>query len=95
MPDLGPPHPGKKTLVLDLDETLIYGKSVSHISAVCLNFVHHNDKCYVFNFQGDPDFVAIQRYMGEMELYVQKRPGVDEFLRKLAPHYEVLAAHFT
>jgi RNA polymerase II subunit A small phosphatase-like protein len=61
---------GKKTLVLDLDETLV------HSSFIPIK---------------DPDFivpVVIDNH--SHNVYVLKRPGVDEFLRALGPLYEIV-----
>ncbi|XP_050368132.1 uncharacterized protein LOC126786369 [Argentina anserina] len=65
------PPQEKKTIVLDLDETMVHSQA------------------------GPPpekyDFVVRPRIDGMvMDFYVLKRPGVDEFLEKLAEKYEVV-----
>jgi len=63
-------HKGRKTLVLDLDETLVHSSfrpvpSPDFIITIELDGVHH-------------------------KVYVQKRPGVDEFLEAVASKFEVV-----
>eukprot|EP00301_Raphidiophrys_heterophryoidea_P004631 c11999_g1_i4.p1 GENE.c11999_g1_i4~~c11999_g1_i4.p1 ORF type:complete len:278 (-),score=93.81 c11999_g1_i4:213-1046(-) len=61
---------GRKTLVLDLDETLVHAS---------------------FEPVDNPDFIIPVR-LGRVvhKAYVRKRPGVDEFLTAMAPHYEIV-----
>jgi len=61
---------GKKTLVLDLDETLVH----SAFKPV---------PCYAFQID-----VEIEGYLHE--IFVCKRPGVEEFLKKVSELYEVV-----
>lgn len=72
-PDLPPQegtNVGRKTLVLDLDETLV-----------------HSSFCKIRN----PDIVITIELEGEFhEVYVRKRPGVDEFLLRVAEIYEIV-----
>ena len=57
-----------KTLVLDLDETLVHSQ---------------------FNQIKNPDFVIPVNIDGNVcNIYVQKRPGVDNFLKVMAQYYE-------
>jgi len=70
LPEVLPPHQGRKCLVLDMDETLLHGsfKLISHADFVIpveIDFQWHN-------------------------IYVLKRPGVEEFLRKMGELYEVV-----
>lgn len=61
---------GKKTLILDLDETLVHSS---------------------FEPVDDPDFKITVNIKGaKFDVYVIKRPGVDEFLTELAKHYELV-----
>lgn len=61
---------GKKTLVLDLDETLLHS---------------------CFRVIPDPDIVITVDLEGqEHNVYVRKRPGVDDFLRAVGQFYEVV-----
>jgi RNA polymerase II subunit A small phosphatase-like protein len=70
---LGPPkdeHKGRKTLVLDLDETLIHSS---------------------FRPVPGPDYIVSIELEGVThKVYVQKRPGVDEFLEAVATKFEVV-----
>ena len=59
-----------KTLVLDLDETLVHSQ---------------------FNQIKNPDFVIPVDIDGNIcNIYVQKRPGVDNFLRVMSEYYELV-----
>ncbi|PCI31043.1 hypothetical protein COB52_00470 [Candidatus Kaiserbacteria bacterium] len=61
---------GKKTLVLDLDETLVHSS---------------------FQPVENPDYIVPVEIEGSVcNIYVVKRPGVDEFLKRLAPFYEMV-----
>ena len=63
------PDVGKKTLVLDLDETLVHSS---------------------FEFLPDADLILPVEVAGiSQDVYVRKRPGLDEFLRFVGEHYEV------
>jgi len=60
----------KKTLVLDLDETLVHSS---------------------FNRVGNPDYVIPVEIDGRMvDVYVQKRPGLDVFLLHVCLKFEVV-----
>lgn len=60
----------KKTLVLDLDETLVHSS---------------------FNRVDNPDFVIPVEIDGKMmDVYVQKRPDLDQFLCHVCPKFEVV-----
>eukprot|EP01017_Pseudomicrothorax_dubius_P017290 TRINITY_DN1955_c0_g2_i7.p1 TRINITY_DN1955_c0_g2~~TRINITY_DN1955_c0_g2_i7.p1 ORF type:complete len:404 (-),score=84.60 TRINITY_DN1955_c0_g2_i7:11-1222(-) len=61
---------GKKTLVLDLDETLVHS---------------------TFDYIPNPDLRLNISIQGNgLEVLVRKRPGVDEFMRRMAKHYEIV-----
>mmetsp|Transcript_31421 Transcript_31421/g.91803 ORF Transcript_31421/g.91803 Transcript_31421/m.91803 type:complete len:336 (+) Transcript_31421:188-1195(+) len=72
-PQLGPqegPCRGKKTLVLDLDETLVHSS---------------------FRATTNADIIITVELEGEHhKVFVRKRPGVDEFLVKVAEMFEVV-----
>lgn len=72
-PQLGPQvgtNIGRKTLVLDLDETLIHSS---------------------FRVVRNADIVIAVEIEGEHhQVYVRKRPGVDEFLVRVAQLYEIV-----
>lgn len=70
LPPLSPEKAEQKTLVLDLDETL----------------VHSTYEAYA-----DIDFVVTVKSGSKLgRVYVKKRPGLDEFLRRAAELYEVV-----
>jgi len=61
---------GKKTLVLDLDETLVRSQ-----------------------FQAPPNYdllLPVQLENKKYNVYVQVRPGTDEFLNEMAKHFEIV-----
>jgi len=62
---------GKKTLILDLDETLVHSafKPFSQRSDILLN-VELDRKIHI--------------------IHVLKRPGAEEFIERMAKHYEVV-----
>lgn len=61
---------GRKTLVLDLDETLVHSQ---------------------FNIVKNPDYIVEVDLEGRKNnIYVLKRPHVDEFLQTMAQFYEVI-----
>lgn len=70
---LGPqvgPNVGRKTLVLDLDETLVHSS---------------------FRATTRSDIIITVELEGELHnVYVRKRPGVDEFLQSVTQLYEVV-----
>ncbi|EGG16552.1 dullard-like phosphatase domain containing protein [Cavenderia fasciculata] len=70
---LPPPHAkhlNKKTLVLDLDETLVHSS---------------------FKPVANPDFVVPVEIEGIIhQVFVVKRPHVDEFLRAVGEHFEIV-----
>ena len=72
-PVIGPPSKedaGKKTLILDLDETLVHSS---------------------FRPVPSPDFVIPVEIDGRVvDVYVIKRPYVDEFLKAVGPRFEVV-----
>lgn len=61
---------GKKTLVLDLDETLVHSS---------FHYVNHADLKITVDFNEET-----------IDIYVMKRPGVEEFLRKMSEFYEIV-----
>lgn len=65
-----PENRHKKTLVLDLDETLVHSS---------------------FKPVPNPDFIVPITIDGNVhQVYVMKRPGVDEFMQKVCQKYEVV-----
>jgi RNA polymerase II subunit A small phosphatase-like protein len=69
LPPQGPGDLGKKTLVLDLDETLVHSS---------------------FDYLPDADVKLPIEVQGLLQdVYVRKRPGLEEFLEYVGEHYEV------
>jgi len=69
LPPIGE-HGSKKTLVLDLDETLVHSS---------------------FKPIPNPDFIIPVEIDDQVhKVYVAKRPGVDEFLKKMGDKFEVV-----
>jgi RNA polymerase II subunit A small phosphatase-like protein len=72
-PVIGPPHEadvGKKSLILDLDETLVHSS---------------------FRPVPNPDFIIPVEIDGRIvDVYVIKRPYVDEFLKAVGSRFEVI-----
>lgn len=65
-----PPLPGKKCLVLDLDETLVHSS---------------------FRPIPNPDFIVPVEIEDVVhKVYVLKRPGVDEFMKRMGEIYEIV-----
>mmetsp|Transcript_13472 Transcript_13472/g.15364 ORF Transcript_13472/g.15364 Transcript_13472/m.15364 type:complete len:273 (-) Transcript_13472:311-1129(-) len=70
LPDQSEEYVGKKSLILDLDETLVHSS---------------------FEMVEDPDFiVSVELKDATYDVYVIKRPGVDDFLNELSKHYELI-----
>jgi len=70
---LAPPTPrtsGKKTLVLDLDETLVHSSFKPIPAADFVIPVEIDDQVH--------------------QVYVLKRPGVDQFMKRMGDHYEIV-----
>ena len=66
---------GKKTLVLDLDETLVHSS---------FKPVASPDFTFTINISNIPDQVMNQK------VYACKRPFCDQFLEAVAPHFEIV-----
>ena len=85
-PAIGPPHPndhGKLTLVLDVDETLIH----SRLAATQNRFRQSEERKE--NANSCEEF-QITLEDGET-VWVNKRPGLDEFLHEVSQKYETVA----
>ena len=86
LPPLAPQHAGRKCLVLDLDETLLHSsfKVWLHLLPITkethpLQSIQHAD--YV---------VPVEIEYHWHNVYVIKRPGVDNFLKKMGELYEIV-----
>ncbi|KAI5073797.1 hypothetical protein GOP47_0011810 [Adiantum capillus-veneris] len=75
LPPLSPEHEGRKTLVLDLDETLVHS-SFKPITE--------------FDFAIQVEMEVETSRMGLQTVFVLKRPGVEAFLRAMASLFEVI-----
>eukprot|EP00330_Aristerostoma_sp_ATCC50986_P001814 CAMPEP_0114600656 /NCGR_PEP_ID=MMETSP0125-20121206/23250_1 /TAXON_ID=485358 ORGANISM="Aristerostoma sp., Strain ATCC 50986" /NCGR_SAMPLE_ID=MMETSP0125 /ASSEMBLY_ACC=CAM_ASM_000245 /LENGTH=109 /DNA_ID=CAMNT_0001809053 /DNA_START=57 /DNA_END=386 /DNA_ORIENTATION=+ len=64
-------HQGKKTLVLDLDETLIHAAE---------------EETADYDFE----LIITGPLMSDMNFYIHKRPGVEEFIKQMAKQYELV-----
>lgn len=79
MPPQLPQDIGKKTLVLDLDETLIHSV-----------FKPVDDADILLQIPEDITDHEGNTYSIMNDIYVFKRPGVDMFLKRLARYYELV-----
>lgn len=66
---------GFKTLVLDLDETLVHSQYKAMLDADIVLSV---------------DISSVPGMPMNQKIYSRKRPFCDEFLKKLAPHFEIV-----
>jgi RNA polymerase II subunit A small phosphatase-like protein len=86
---LGPLRPefkGKKCLVLDLDETLVHSSF-----KVCLQTRHAERILTSAQILAQADFTIPVEIEGQYHnVYVIKRPGVDQFMKRVGELYEVV-----
>ena len=88
LPPLAPEHAGRKCLVLDLDETLLHSSFKACDVCSCLVGMAHS-----FNPQLIPqcDYVVpVEIEWQWHNVYVIKRPGVDQFLKKMGELFEIV-----
>lgn len=91
LPPLKPEMKGRKCLVLDLDETLVHSSfkvwlASNHFSDLSL-------KCILTILQilNQADFTIPVEIEGQYHnVYVIKRPGVDQFMKRVGELYEVV-----
>lgn len=88
LPPLSPKHAGRKCLVLDLDETLVHssfkvGFGIKAIGAP-------SDLLFSQSIQQADYVVPVEIEYHWHNVYVIKRPGVDNFLKKMGEIYEVV-----
>ena len=100
LPPIAPEHAGRKCLVLDLDETLVHSSLKVRPPLPPPAAAAHVLTFLVFGFfftrtwyqaVPSPDYIVpveIESYWHNF--YVLKRPGVDEFLRRMGEVYEVV-----
>ncbi|KAF7980767.1 hypothetical protein HWV62_36815 [Athelia sp. TMB] len=92
LPPLAPQHAGRKCLVLDLDETLVHS-SFKARSTSANHAPLEKNLTYTFRFQSisQADYVVpVEIEYHWHNVYVIKRPGVDNFLKKMGEIYEVV-----
>lgn len=87
LPAMRPEHRGRKCLVLDLDETLVHSsfkvsnkfRNVTSSSLTLLQILHQADFTIPVEIEG-----------AYHNVYVIKRPGVDQFMKRVGELYEVV-----
>ncbi|CAI2382012.1 unnamed protein product [Moneuplotes crassus] len=79
LPDRNPDDQGKKTLVLDLDETLIHSV-----------FKPVDDADIIIKIPDEVTDHEGNKYTLTNDIYVYKRPGVDMFLKRLSRYFELV-----
>ena len=86
LPPAQAPLKGRKCLVLDLDETLVHSSfKVSHLSII------NHATADVQKILNQADFTIPVEIEGQYHnVYVIKRPGVDQFMKRVGELYEVV-----
>jgi len=86
LPPIAPRFKGKKCLVLDLDETLVHSSF-----KVSLSFDHALTSADNAKILHQADFTIPVEIEGQYHnVYVIKRPGVDQFMKRVGELYEVV-----
>lgn len=94
LPPILPQHQGRKCLVLDLDETLVHSSfkvssplPLSHPAQSSANC--HLTNCLQILHQADFT-IPVEIEGNYHNVYVIKRPGVDQFMKRVGELYEVV-----
>jgi len=87
LPPIAPHHAGRKCLVLDLDETLVHSSFKVSASSSSHQFYSMNT---VQSISQADYVVPVEIEFHWHNVYVIKRPGVDNFLKKMGEIYEVV-----
>ncbi|KAA1471759.1 NIF-domain-containing protein [Dentipellis sp. KUC8613] len=88
LPPIAPQHAGRKCLVLDLDETLVHSSfKVSSLHGLELHFFI---RIPLQSIQQADYVVPVEIEYHWHNVYVIKRPGVDNFLKKMGEIYEIV-----
>ena len=86
LPPLAPQHAGRKCLVLDLDETLLHSSF-----KVWLHLLPISKETHPLQSIQHADYVVpVEIEYHWHNVYVIKRPGVDNFLKKMGELYEIV-----
>lgn len=89
LPPIAPKHAGRKCLVLDLDETLVH--SSFKVRLLPLDpFKLHVLTMPIKSLQQADYVVPVEIEYHWHNVYVIKRPGVDNFLKKMGEQYEIV-----
>lgn len=85
LPPLQPQFRGRKCLVLDLDETLVHSSFKVNPPNRCFHQISH------LQILHQADFTIPVEIEGQYHnVYVIKRPGVDQFMKRVGELYEVV-----
>lgn len=87
LPPIAPIHAGRKCLVLDLDETLVHSSfKVRQLRFFTMAFIN----CFAQSISQADYVVPVEIEYHWHNVYVIKRPGVDNFLKKMGEIYEIV-----
>lgn len=91
LPPILPEHKGRKCLVLDLDETLVHSSFKVSDLAQPSTIPFGDRTSYKMQILHQADFTIPVEIEGNYHnVYVIKRPGVDQFMKRVGELYEVV-----